>query len=83
MPERYVVFKSEDMPDELDEDIGPVIVVHHDDPPNEEDRGWMSRSSARELAGRLGYTLEIDGPSTEDLQQLRHIEEPGDGEVPF
>jgi hypothetical protein len=28
VPERYVLFKGEDMPDELDEDVGPVIVVH-------------------------------------------------------
>jgi len=27
VPERYVLFKGEDMPDELDQDVGPVIVV--------------------------------------------------------
>ena len=84
MPERYVVFKGEDMPDELDEDVGPVIVVHSDQPRNEEERGWMSRSQAKQLAADLGYALEIDGPSDEELELLRRGEEPADpDEVPF
>jgi hypothetical protein len=36
---RYVIFKGEDMPDELDEDVGPVIVVHSDEPQNYDERG--------------------------------------------
>jgi hypothetical protein len=81
--ERYVIFKGEDMPDELDEDVGPVIVVHTDQPQNYDERGWMSRSQARQLAAELGYALEIDGPSDEELEQLKR-DEPGDeNEVPF
>ena len=81
--DRYVVFKGEDMPDELNEDVGPVIVVHSDEPENYDERGWMSRSQAKQLAAELGYALEIDGPSDEDLAQLKRAEEPGDDEVPF
>jgi hypothetical protein len=81
--ERYVIFKGEDMPDELDEDVGPVIVVHSDDPQNYDERGWMSRSQARQLAAELGYALEIDGPSDEELEQLRRDDEAGDDELPF
>lgn len=84
VPERYVVFKGEDMPDELDEDVGPVIVVHSDEARNYEERGWMSRSQARQLAADLGYELEIDGPSDEELELLRRGEEPADtDDVPF
>lgn len=84
MPERYVVFKSEDMPDELNEDVGPVIVVHTDDPPNEEQRGWMSRSEAKQVAAHLGYALEVDGPSDDELELLSREEEPADADdVPF
>ena len=43
----------------------------------------MSRSQARQLAAELGYALEIDGPSDEELEQLKRDEEPGDDEVPF
>ena len=67
----------------LDEDVGPVIVVHTDEPQNYDERGWMSRSQARQLAAELGYALEIDGPSDEELEQLKRDEEPGDDEVPF
>jgi hypothetical protein len=81
--ERYVLFKGEDMPDELDEDVGPVIVVHSDEPRTEEERGWMSRSQAKQLAAELGYALEIDGPPDEDLDQLRRDNGPADDEVPF
>jgi hypothetical protein len=84
MPERYVLFKGEDMPDELDEDVGPVVVVHNDDPVNDEDRGWMSRSQAKQLAAELGYELQIDGPSDEELARLRAEDAPAGGdEVPF
>ena len=83
MAERYVVFKGEDMPDELDEDVGPVVVVHSDEPQNYDERGWMSRSQAKQLAANLGYKLQIDGPSDEELVQLKRDEEPGDDEVPF
>jgi len=83
MGDRYVIFKGEDMPDELDEDVGPVIVVHSDEPENYDERGWMSRSQAKQLAAELGYALEIDGPSDEELAQLKRDEEPGDDEVPF
>jgi hypothetical protein len=62
-----VLFKGEDMPDELDEDIGPVIVIHSDEPSRRSD-GWMSRSQAKQLAAELGYALEIDGPSGESLR---------------
>ena len=82
MPDRYVVFKAEDLPDEL-EDVGPVIVVHSDEPQNYDERGWMSRSQAKRLAAELGYALEIDGPSDEELEQLKRDDEPGDDEVPF
>lgn len=81
--ERYVVFKSEDMPDELNEDVGPVIVVHSDEPQDHDDRGWMSRTQARQVAAELGYALEIDGPSDEELEQLRRDDEAGEDEVPF
>jgi hypothetical protein len=81
--ERYVLFKGEDMPDELDEDVGPVIVVHSDEPRDEEERGWMSRSQAKRLAAELAYALEIDGPSDEELEQLRPDDGPADDEVPF
>jgi hypothetical protein len=84
VPERYVLFKGEDMPDELNEDVGPVIVVHSDQPRHEEERGWMSRSQAKRLAADLGYALEIDGPSDEELELLRYGEEPADpDEAPF
>lgn len=83
MAERYVLFKGEDMPEELDEDVGPVFVVHSDEPRNDEERGWMSRSQARRLAEELGYALEIDGPSDEELEQLKVGDEPADDEVPF
>jgi hypothetical protein len=83
MPERYVIFKGEDMPDELDEDVGPVLVVHSDEPQNHDERGWMSRSQAKQLASDLGYALEIDGPSDEELEQLKRDDEGGDSEVPF
>jgi hypothetical protein len=49
VPERYVVFKSEDKPDEIDEDVGPFIVVHSDEPQNYDERGWMSRTQAKQL----------------------------------
>jgi hypothetical protein len=62
--ERYVLFKGEDMPEELGEDVGPVYVVHSEKPRQEEERGWMSRSQAKQLAAELGYALEIDGPWT-------------------
>jgi hypothetical protein len=81
--DRYVIFKGEDMPDELDEDVGPVIVVHSDEPENYDERGWMSRSQARQLAADLGYALEIDGPSDEELKQLKNDDELADDEVPF
>jgi hypothetical protein len=81
--ERYVIFKGEDMPDELDEDVGPVIVVHTDQPQNYDERGWMSRSQARQLAAELGYALEIDGPSDEELEQLKRAEPADENEVPF
>jgi hypothetical protein len=82
--ERYVIFKGEDMPDELDEDVGPVLVVHSDAAESNDERGWMSRSHAKQLAAELGYALEIDGPSDEELQQLRRDDEAGaDDEVPF
>jgi hypothetical protein len=81
--ERYVIFKGGDMPDELDEDVGPVIVVHSDEPQNYAERGWMSRSQAKQVAAELGYALEIDGPSDEELEQLRSGDEPDDHEVPF
>lgn len=83
MGERYVIFKGEDMPDELDEDVGPVIVVHTDQPQNYDERGWMSRSQARQLAAELGYALEIDGPSDEELEQLKRAEPADENEVPF
>jgi hypothetical protein len=83
VPERYVIFKGEDMPDELDEDVGPVIVVHSDELQNYDERGWMSRSQAKQLAAGLGYALEIDGPSDEDLERLKRDDEPADDEVPF
>ena len=83
MGDRYVIFKGEDMPDELDEDVGPVIVVHSNEPENDDERGWMSRSQAKQLAAELGYALEIDRPSDEELEQLKRDEEPGDDEVPF
>jgi hypothetical protein len=83
VPERYVVFKGEDMPDELDEDVGPVIVVHSDEPQDYEERGWMSRSQAKQLATELGYALEIDGPSDEELEQLKRVDEPAEDDVPF
>ena len=60
VPDRYVIFKGEDMPDELDEDVGPVIVVHSDEPQSYDERGWMSRSQAKQLAAELGYALNID-----------------------
>jgi hypothetical protein len=81
VPERYVLFKGEDMPDELDEDVGPVVVVH--EPQDYEERGWMSRSQAKQLAAELGYALEIDGPSDEELEQLKRVDEPADDDVPF
>jgi hypothetical protein len=81
--ERYVVFKGEDMPDELHEDVGPVVVVHSDKPQNYDERGWMSRSQAQQLAEELGYALQIDGPSDEELEQLKRDDEPSDDEVPF
>jgi hypothetical protein len=81
--ERYVIFKGEDMPDELDEDVGPVIVVHTDQPQDYDERGWMSRSQARQLAAELGYALEIDGPSDEELEQLKRAEPADENEVPF
>lgn len=80
---RYVIFKGEDMPDELDEDVGPVIVVHSDEPENYDERGWMSRSQAKQLAAELGYAVQIDGPSDGELAQLKSDEEPGDDDVPF
>lgn len=84
MPERYVVFKGEHMPDELNEDVGPVIVVHTDDPPNEEERGWMSRSKAKQVAAHLGYSLEVDGPSDDEHELLSREHEPvGADHVPF
>lgn len=83
MGERYVIFKGEDMPDELDEDVGPVIVVHTDQPQDYDERGWMSRSQARQLAAELGYALEIDGPSDEELEQLKRAEPADENEVPF
>ena len=43
MGDRYVIFKGEDMPDELDEDVGPVIVVHSDEPENYDERGFGKR----------------------------------------
>jgi hypothetical protein len=57
---RYVVFKGEDMPDELDEDVGPVIVMHSDDPPNQDERGWIfqTRVLSRWLAW-LGFVVAI------------------------
>ena len=58
-------------------------MVHSDEPENYNERGWMSRSQAKQLAVELGYALEIDGPSDEELAQLRRDEEPGDDEVPF
>jgi hypothetical protein len=81
--DRYVIFKGEDMPDELDEDVGPVIVVHSDEPEKCDEPGWMSRSQAKQLAAELGYALEIDGPSDEELERLRRDDEPSDDEVPF
>jgi hypothetical protein len=82
--DRYVLFKGEDMPEELNEDVGPVIVVHSEEPPGEEERGWMSRSQAKALAAELGYAIEIDGPSDEELLQLTHDDESADDdEVPF
>ena len=57
-----MVFKSEEMPDELNEDVGPVIVVHTDDPPNEEERGWMSRSEAKQSPRILGMRSRLTGP---------------------
>ena len=84
MADRYVLFKGEDMPDELDEDVGPVVVVHGNEPANEEERGWMSRSQAKQLAVELGYALEIDGPSDEELSRLSgDAESTDDDEVPF
>ena len=83
MGEQYVIFKGEDMPEELEEDVGPVVVVHSDATQSYEERGWMSRSQAKQLASELGYVLEIDGPSDEELEQLRREDEPGDDEVPF
>jgi hypothetical protein len=62
-----VIFKGEDMPNELDEDVGPVIVVHSHEPQRYDERGWMSRSQAKQLAAELGYVLEIDGPSDRSL----------------
>jgi hypothetical protein len=82
VPDRYVVFKADDLPDELDEDVGPVIVVHSDEPQNYDERGWMSRSQAKQLAAELRYALEIDEPSDEELEQLNRDDEPGDDEVP-
>jgi hypothetical protein len=81
--DRYVFFKGEDMPDELDEDVRPVIVVHSDEPQNCDERGWMSRSQAKQLASELGYALEIDGPSDEELEQLKRDDETGGDQVPF
>ena len=43
----------------------------------------MSRRQAKQLAAELGYALEIDGPSDEELKQLKSDDEPGDDEVPF
>jgi hypothetical protein len=83
VPDRYVIFKGEDMPDELDEDVGPVIIIHSDEPQNSDERGWMSRSQAKQLAVELGYALEIDGPSDEELERLKRDDEPTDDEVPF
>ena len=85
MRERYVLFKGEDMPEELGEDVGPVYVVHAEEPRNEEERGWMSRSQAKQLAAELGYAIQIDGPSDEELAQIRLGDEPtaDDDEVPF
>ena len=83
MAEGCVIFKGEDMPDELDEDVGPVIVVHSDEPRTHDERGWMSRSQAKQLAAELGYALEIDGPSDEELERLKREDETGEDEVPF
>ena len=84
MAERYVVFKGEDMPEELGEDVGPVYVVRAGDPGDAEERGWMSRSQAKQLAADLGYPLEIDGPSDEELEELRgNGSDADDDEVPF
>jgi hypothetical protein len=52
---------------------------HSDEPQNYDERGWMSRSQAKQLAADLGYAL----PSDEELVQLKRDEEPGDDEVPF
>lgn len=84
MQGRCVYFKGEDMPDELGEDIGPVYVVHSENPRNDEERGWLSRSQAKQLAAELGYALVIDGPSDEELEKLRLDDEAtDDDEVPF
>ncbi len=78
-----MILKGEDMPDELDEDVGPVIVVRSDEPQNYEEHGWMSRSQAKQLAAELGYALEVDRPSDEELERLRCDDEPADDKVPF
>jgi hypothetical protein len=72
------------MPEELGEDVGPVYVVHTEQPRNEEERGWMSRSQAKLLAAELRYPIVIDGPSDEELEQIIFDDEPADDdEVPF
>jgi hypothetical protein len=47
----FVLFKGEDMPEGLGEDVGPVYVVS--EPGKEEERGWMSRSQAKQLTGMV------------------------------
>jgi hypothetical protein len=59
------------------------MVVHGDEPSNYEERGWMSRSQAKQLAADLSYALQVDGPSDEELEQLNREDEPGDDAVPF
>jgi hypothetical protein len=58
--ERYVLFKGEDMPEELGEDVGPVFVIHREEleeirrgyePPGDDEAPSRRR---RSVAGRRG-----------------------------
>jgi hypothetical protein len=68
----YVLFKDEDFDEATGELVGPVWIVHDEsDDDAEEERGWMPRRAAKQLAADLGIPFEVDGMTDEEFDAFK------------
>ena len=67
---KYVLFKDEDFDELTGELVGPAWIISEDDDSDEE-RGWMPRTEAKQLATELGVPFEVDGMTDEKLEAFK------------